>query len=116
VIAVTAPPPQEVAPAKTQPTPPPIVARQNPSPANEIAPPQAPPASVTTNAPQPPAFAPVARMPVANIGPTGGAQLALFVMAFSLLTIAVVLVVFLVRRSRNASQSSLITQSIDRPR
>ena len=37
-------------------------------------------------------------------------------MAFSLLTIAVVLVVFLIRRSRSAPQPSLITQSIDRPR
>jgi hypothetical protein len=37
-------------------------------------------------------------------------------MAFSLLTIAVVLVVFLVRRSRKAPQPSLISQSIDRPR
>jgi hypothetical protein len=40
----------------------------------------------------------------------------MFVMAFSLLTIAVVLVVFLVRRSRGGSQPSLISQSIDRPR
>jgi hypothetical protein len=31
------------------------------------------------------------------------------------LTIAVVLVIFLLRRSRRPPQSSLITQSIDRP-
>jgi len=37
-------------------------------------------------------------------------------MAFSLLTIAGVLVVFLIRRSRNTQQPSLISQSIDRPR
>jgi hypothetical protein len=41
-------------------------------------------------------------------------QVAMFVTAFSLLTIAVVLVIFLVRRSRGGSQASLISQSIDR--
>jgi hypothetical protein len=53
---------------------------------------------------------------VANISPAGGGQFPLFVVAFSLLTIAVALVIFLVRRSRGPQQSSLITQSIDRPR
>jgi hypothetical protein len=42
-------------------------------------------------------------------------QIALFVIAFSLLTIAAVLVVFLIRRWR-ADAPSLITQSIDRGR
>jgi hypothetical protein len=45
-----------------------------------------------------------------------GQQVALFVIAFSLLTIAVVLVVFLVRRSRGNAPPSLISQSIDRGR
>jgi hypothetical protein len=41
----------------------------------------------------------------------------MFVMAFSLLAVAAVLVVFLVRRSRGGHQSSLISQSLDhRPR
>ncbi len=115
--AAAAPSPREIAPPQTRPAPPPIVARQNPEPADAAPLPHAPPVSVTANNPQPPPAPPVApNAPVANIGPSGGAQLALFVMAFSLLTIAVVLVVFLLRRSRRAPQPSLITQSIDRPR
>jgi hypothetical protein len=47
---------------------------------------------------------------------SAGQQVAMFITAFSLLTIAVVLVLFLVRRSRGAAQPSLISQSIDRPR
>jgi hypothetical protein len=43
-----------------------------------------------------------------------GQQIALFVIAISLLTIAVVLVVMLIRRSRGNSRASLISQSIDR--
>jgi hypothetical protein len=108
---------REIAPPQTQPAPPPIVARQNPEPAGGTPLPHAPPVRVTANDQQPPPAPPVARnTPVANISPSGGAQLALYVMAFSLLTIAVVLVVFLVRRSRKAPQPSLISQSIDRPR
>jgi hypothetical protein len=64
----------------------------------------------------PPAPAAARNAPVAAIAPPGGAPLALYVMAFSLLTIAVVLVVFLIRRLRKAPQASLISQSIDRPR
>jgi hypothetical protein len=41
-------------------------------------------------------------------------QVAMFIMAFSLLTIAVVLVIFLVLRSRRKAQASLISRSIDR--
>ncbi len=115
--AATAPSAREIAPPQTQPAPPPIVARQNPEPAGATPPPHAPPVSVTANDQQPPPAPPVARnAPVANIGPSGGTQLALYVMAFSLLTIVVVLVVFLLRRSRKAPQPSLISQSIDRPR
>ena len=115
--AVPAPSAREIAPPQTPPAPPPIVARQNPEPAGGTPLPHAPPVRVTANDQQPPPAPPVARnTPVANISPSGGAQLALYVMAFSLLTIAVVLVVFLVRRSRKAPQPSLISQSIDRPR
>jgi hypothetical protein len=46
--------------------------------------------------------------------PSPGDHIALLVIAFSLLTIAVVLILFLVRRSRRIP--SLITQSMDRPR
>jgi len=69
-------------------------------------------------APLPAAHAAPAPVPVAATvpAPAPGSQLAMFIMAFSLLTIAVVLVLFLVRRSRGASQSSLISQSIDRSR
>jgi hypothetical protein len=45
-----------------------------------------------------------------------GQQIALFVIAFSLLTIASVSVVLLVRRLRGGATASLITQSIDRGR
>jgi len=115
--AATAPASREIAPSQTPPAPPPVVARQNPEPAGATPVPAAPPVSVTAKDQQPPPAPPVARnAPVANIAASDGARLALFVMAFSLLTIAVVLVVFLVRRSRSAPQSSLITQSIDRPR
>jgi hypothetical protein len=104
-------------PLQTQPAPPPIVARQNPEPAEAAAPPAVPPANVTADNQQPPpAPAVTPNAPVANIGPSPGSQLVWFITAFLLLTIAVVLVVFLVRRSRGAAQSSLITQSIDRPR
>jgi hypothetical protein len=41
---------------------------------------------------------------------------AVVIMAFSLLTIAVALVVFLIWRWRDRSQPSLISQSIDRSR
>jgi hypothetical protein len=116
-IAATAPAAREIAPPQFQTAPPSIVARQNSEPAAAIPPPHAPPVTVTAGDQQPPPAPPVARnTPVANIGPSPGPQLALYVMAFSLLTIAVVLVVFLVRRSRKAPQPSLISQSIDRPR
>jgi hypothetical protein len=116
-VATVTPPARDIAPPQTPPAPPPIVARQNPEPAAAAPPPHAPPTSETPGGQQPPPAPPVAHnAPVASIGPSGGARLALYVMAFSLLTIAVVLVVVLVRRSRRASHPSLISQSIDRPR
>jgi hypothetical protein len=48
--------------------------------------------------------------------PPAGQQAALFIIAISLLTIAVVLVVFLVRRWRGDAAGSLISQSMDRGR
>jgi hypothetical protein len=103
-----------------------------PAPASAPAPPAAvphmepPPVATVASAPRPapipltavsqpkPPPAPTSPMPV-TIAP-GGQQAALFVIASSLLTIAVVLVVFLFRRSRAQAQPSLISQSIDRSR
>jgi hypothetical protein len=59
-----------------------------------------------------PAAAPIAP---AVLAATTGQLAAMFIIAFSLLTIAVVLVLFLVRRWRGP-QPSLISQSIDRSR
>jgi hypothetical protein len=95
------------APAIPPPTPPPT------APAVSEAP--VPPAAVATPTPVPVPPAPTpAVMAVAATSPAQ--QVAMFIMAFSLLTIAVVLVLFLVRRSRRKSQPSLISQSIDRSR
>jgi hypothetical protein len=52
----------------------------------------------------------------ALVAVTTGELTAMFVMAISLLTIAVVLVLFLVKRWRGGPQPSLISQSIDRSR
>ncbi len=115
--AAPVPSPRELARPQTQPAPAPIVARQNSPQVNETPLPQTPPVNVTANDQQPPPSPPVAPIaPVANIVPSSGTQFALFVIAFSLLTIAVALVIFLIHRSRRGSQSSLITQSIDPPR
>ncbi len=79
-------------------------------------------ATAPVPAPLPPpatATAPVAGPLPAPAPPAGaptGQQVALFVIAFSLLTIAVVLVVFMVRRWRGDASPSLISQSIDRGR
>ena len=142
-IVPPAPTPPQVVPAPIQ-SAPPAVAQQKPMPASETPIPQAPPAKVTANdstsispvaAPlnetppiqaspaslpphdqnPPPASVPRQNPPVANIVPSATTQFSLMVIAFSLLTIAVVLVIFLLRRSRRPPQSSLITQSIDRP-
>jgi hypothetical protein len=112
--AAAAPLAPQIATPPVQPAPPPIEARPNLEPVTANPPPHAP---VTVNDQQPPPAPPIARnAPVAAIAPPGAAPLALYVMAFSLLTIAVVLVVFLIRRLRKAPQPSLISQSIDRPR
>jgi hypothetical protein len=109
-VAVTsAPPAAEAAPIAVQAAPAPVE------------PPPAP--AVTTEAkPVPPAPAPrPAPVAVAPAAPaaapiSAGQQAAMFIMAFSLLTIAVVLVLFLIRRSRGGPQTSLISQSLDRSR
>jgi hypothetical protein len=104
------------APSRVLPAPAPLPAHAPaPVPPSEPVPPPASvalPGQVMTPAPVPvpsPAPAPFA---VAS----AGQQAALFIIAFSLLTIAVVLVVFLVRRSRGNAPPSLISQSIDRTR
>jgi hypothetical protein len=84
---------------------------RSPAPAPVLSPATVPLPSPTTapvRAPSP------ASVPLAVV--STAQQLALFVIAVSLLTIAVVLVVFLVRRSRGNSPPSLISQSIDRGR
>jgi hypothetical protein len=117
-IAVS-PPAPIIVPPPSKPVPPPVAASPNPAPVVVAAPaPIAPQVNPPATTPQPRAPAPIVSpsLPVANISPPRDSQLALFIIAISLLTIAVALVVFLIRRSRHAPQSSLITQSIDRPR
>jgi hypothetical protein len=101
---------QSTAQSAPQPAPAPAVATtapseppQNPEPAKEAAPPD-------KEWTQPKAAA------IAAATPSSGAPVGLFVMASLLLIVAVVLVVFLLRRGRPAPQSSLITQTIERPR
>jgi hypothetical protein len=100
------------APAPLPPAQMPVTSAPPPEPKPAVAPPLTPAPSAPMNKPSPlPAPAPLPA-PIASVGQ----QAALFVIAFSLLTIAIVLVIFLVRRSRGGSQPSLISQSIDRPR
>ena len=77
-----------------------------------------PPASVVTN-PAPAAATPTTPGPAAPASPAvvaaSGQLTAMFIIAFSLLTIAVVLVLFLLRRWRGP-QPSLITETINRTR
>jgi len=107
IVASNAPPPVEAQVVNTN------VATPEPAqplpPAPAVAAPAMP---VPAASPVTPAAAPVLPA-VAATSPIQ--QAAMFVMAFSLLTIAVVLVLFLVRRSRG-SPPSLISQSIDRSR
>jgi hypothetical protein len=113
------PPPVAAAPAVVQaadtniatPAPAPPTAAASSPPAEPVV------AATATPLPVAPPPAPATVVPAAPavVAATTGAQVAMFVMAFSLLTIAVVLVVFLVRRSRG-TPPSLISQSIDRSR
>jgi hypothetical protein len=124
VVATNIPPPAEEAPGAIQaaetnvatpqakPTPPtPSPVKTNMAKTN-----------VTANAtlPEPPTAAPPVASNSANApalaAATSGELTMMFVIAISLLTIAVVLVVFLLRRWRRGPQPSLISQSIDRSR
>jgi hypothetical protein len=96
--------------ALPEPAPPPSAASTPPP-----APGGATPANPAPVAPPPARAAAVAVIP-AVVPASAGQQAAMFVIAFSLLTIAVVLVLFLVRRSRGGSRPSLISQSIDHSR
>ena len=59
---------------------------------------------------------PSGAVPPAAVAVSTGQAVAMFIIAFSLLTIAVVLVLFLARRWRGGPQRSLISQAIDRSR
>ena len=111
-VAAAPPPATDIVPAQLQPAPPPVLARQNPESANETLRPAAKPASdevVTTKV--------IVKDPqVAAASSSGTTQLVLFVAALLLVVIALGMVVFVFRRSRPATQPSLISQSIDRPR
>jgi len=109
ISAVAQPEPPTVLPAtlpKTQPA-----SAPTPSPTAVPAP---SPGPVLPRTPAPAASPAPAPMAVAVA--STGQQAALFVIAFSLLTIAVALVVLLVRRFRGGPAASLISQSIDRGR
>jgi hypothetical protein len=102
--AIATAPPQPVKPAKTD-------AQQGLA---ALAPPgrTAPPATNPWTAVAPSSAPPVA--PAAVAIPSASDHVALLLIAFSLVIIAIVLVVFLIRRSR--TPPSLITQSMNRPR
>jgi hypothetical protein len=99
-----------VAPAEPAPAAPPADSTP-PSPTGIVAPakaitPESAPPDAAASEPISPAAAPASSFH----------KVAIIIMAFSLLTIAVALVVFLVWRWRDRSQPSLISQSIDRSR
>ncbi|HEV7925340.1 MAG TPA: VWA domain-containing protein [Verrucomicrobiae bacterium] len=96
-------------PVEAAPAPPPTVTPST------VAPAAITPSTITSGAVVPTEVGP---KPAASavIAPTAmSMQVALMVIAFSLLTIAVALVVLLVWRGRNRSQPSLISQSLNRP-
>ncbi len=118
VAAVVTPPPASPPPVVANEPAPAVAApvivqndKTNVAPPEPIAPPPTAPAVAVKATPSTPTAVQV--VPVLPPASTGQ-QLAMFVTAFSLLTIAVVLVLFLVRRSRGAAPPSLISQSIDR--
>ena len=99
------------------PSPAPVIPKQIIEPPPETPKPQPPPEAAPVVEQKPPPIAPIVMSPPVTPAaqPTDN-QTALFIIAFSLLIIAVVLVVFLIRRARGGPQPSLITQSINRPR
>jgi hypothetical protein len=116
------PPPPVPAPTPEAAAAEPDVVTTQPAPASVLpsAPPKIPPTpapgTIPAAAPAPGTPPASVRAPVPLAVSSTGQQVALFVIAFSLLTIAVVLVVFLVRRSRGDGPPSLISQTIDRGR
>jgi hypothetical protein len=104
---------QDVSTLPTLPAPPPRVATIVPAIVADTNSAAAAPPNATASSPVAVPIAAPAPMRVTIA--SAGQQAALFVIAISLLTIAVALVIFLFRRSRGA-QPSLISQSIDRPR
>jgi hypothetical protein len=115
VVPANPPPAPEAAPVALQAATPSVAppeSEQTPPPA-PIAPALAKPVPA---APPPPSNLPAVAVVPAVVKVPAGQQAAMFIMAFSLLTIAIVLVIFLVRRRKAGSQPSLISQSIDRSR
>ncbi|HEY3860612.1 MAG TPA: hypothetical protein VGO59_01885 [Verrucomicrobiae bacterium] len=120
--AIAAPPPvtpldarNNVAPPEPAVTQPPPVAISQPqtlmAKLQEPEPKIVAPVVMTANPSPPPQAAAIVPPPASS-----GQQAALFVIAFSLLAIAIFLGVFVIRRSKAGSQQSLISQSIDRTR
>ncbi|HWD20249.1 MAG TPA: hypothetical protein VHB20_13325 [Verrucomicrobiae bacterium] len=111
--------PNAVTPVATAAPPPvasPIITPPAPAPVAEVRPAPAP-----TPTPEPvviPARAPAAAIP-APAAPErrlGAQEIALFIIAFSLLAIALALIWFLLRRGRQSGSRSLISESMDRTR
>jgi hypothetical protein len=111
-----------VTPLEAAPAPPPAASTPIPAPIAPIVTAPAKPVPVALAPPSTPAV--VAQVPAAAVVPapvapavvaaSGLQQVAMFIIAFSLLIIAVALVVLLVWRWRGRSQPSLISRSIDR--
>jgi hypothetical protein len=124
LVITSSPPPAAVTPiaaqaATTNAAAPPPVA--SPPSSSIVTTPAKPVPTEPAPSPVPAVAAPVTPAGTAPVAAEAAAipamqQAALFVTALSLLTIAVVLVLLLVRRSRGGPQQSLISQSIDRSR
>ncbi|HEY3913033.1 MAG TPA: hypothetical protein VGN61_00995 [Verrucomicrobiae bacterium] len=104
---VAVPVPSNPSPASLKPAPVAGLPAPNPTPPVAV---QSEPVAPPVASPLPPPAPALATVPAASTGQ----QVALFVIAISLLTIAVVLVIFLIRRSRGNSQSSPISRPADR--
>ena len=126
IITTNTPPPAEEAPVAVQAAETNVASPQSkPTPPSVASAPMPPPVktnmAATATLPEPSTVArPVpsnsANAPALAAAATSGELTMMFVIAISLLTIAVVLVVFLLRRWRRGPQPSLISQSIDRSR
>ncbi len=87
----------------------------SPPPANPVS---TPARTASAAAPEPSSAPPVPApaAPVVPVAPRNRQEIALFIIAFSLLAIAVALIWFLIRRGRGAGSPSLISQSMNRSR